>query len=127
MADSKQVLIVGDAEETCLFLSELLEEQGYCLRVAENSEAASVAMQESRTDLVLLDIMMARQASYGVLRQMKSNPALQPIPIIIVTESLEIPSAPRWGGPSALPVPDGFIEKPIDPPAVVEQINGLLM
>ncbi len=149
MPDSNQVLIVDDSEETVLFLSEILEEQGYRYRVANNGREAMAAMKESRPDLVLLDIMMPRKTGLGVLKDMRRDSELGRIPVIVVTGASEATGVDlRTGEAKAmesydddfarahgarlheimegLPPPEGFIEKPIDPPLLVEKIKQLL-
>jgi len=149
MADPKQILIVDDSEETVLFLSEILEEQGYGYRVANNGRAAMEAMAEAAPDLVLLDIMMPRKSGLGVLKDMKKNPVLASVPVLIVSgasavtgvdvqsggerpkESYDDDFARSYGQRlheimEGLEPPDGFVEKPIDPPVLVEKVRELL-
>ena len=149
MSNSKQVLIVEDSEETVLFLSEILEEHGYGFRVANNGSEAMTAMKARRPDLVLLDVMMPRKTGLGVLKDMKADPELKAIPVIMVTGASEVTGVDLRTGAAkpmasydddfaraygarlrdiaeGLPPPDGFIEKPIDPPLLVDKIKELL-
>ncbi len=149
MAEQKQILIVEDAEETVVFLSEILEANGYQYRVAKNGKEAMAAMQEQRPDLVLLDIMMPRKTGLGVWKDMKKDPELSRVPVIVVTGASEVTGVDLRTGEArpmesydddfarsygtklheimqGLPAPEGFIEKPIDPDLLVRQIRQLL-
>lgn len=149
MADQKQILIVEDAEETAVFLSEILEANGYQYRVASNGKEAMAAMLDRRPDLVLLDIMMPRKTGLGVWKDMKKDPDLGRVPVIVVTGASEITGVDLRTGEAkplesydddfarsfgaklheimqGLPAPDGFVEKPIDPDLLVRKIKELL-
>jgi len=149
MPDAREILIVEDSEEGVVFLSEILEAHGYSYRVAANGNEAMVAMKEKRPDLVLLDIMMPRKTGLGVLKDMKQEQNLQQVPVIVVSGASAVTGVDIRTGEEqpkgsydedfarsygtklhevleGLPPPDGFIEKPIDPPALVETIERLL-
>jgi CheY-like chemotaxis protein len=148
MPDGKEVLIVDDSEENVSFMSEILEEEGLPYRVARNGKEAMQALGEKRPALVLLDIMMPRKSGLKVFQEMKRDAELQQIPIIIVTglsgatgvdlgtgqedekESYADDVVRRFGVALRKQLgtltPDGLIEKPIDPPALVAKIRELL-
>ena len=148
MADEKQILIVEDTEENVIFISQILEDHGYGYRVARNGKEAIAALEEARPDAVLLDIMMPRKTGITVLREMKEDAALWEIPVIVVTGASEVTGVDIRTGESQPKVtygddvardigefyhekfkdlePDGFIEKPIDPPVLVRKLEELL-
>ena len=148
MPEDKQVLIVDDSEESVVFLSEILEEHGYPYRVARNGKEAMKAMRESRPDLVLLDVMMPQKGGVAVFQEMKRDPELETIPILIITGASEVTGVDmktgeekpkesyaddfmrRFGvevrGQLKTITPDAFIEKPIDPKAIAAKIKEVL-
>jgi len=148
MVDLSHLLIVEDTEETAIFLSRILEDHGYQYQVARNGVEAISALRKNRPELVLLDIMMPRKSGIHVLREMKSDPDLESIPIIVVTGASEITGVDLCTGQeepnqdegdvvahelgSALGdrirdlAPDALIEKPIDPSRLIGQIQRLL-
>jgi len=148
MPEDKEILIVDDSDENVAFMSEILEEQGYPYRVAMNGKEALEAMREKQPDLILLDIMMPRKSGLLVWKEMKRDPELEKIPIIIVTGVFDITGidldtgaendkdgyaddmARRFGAAVRKQLsgitPDGLIEKPIDPPVLVAKIKELL-
>ena len=50
-------------------LSEILKDEGYNVRVAENASAARLARREQRPDLVLLDIWMPDTDGISLLKE----------------------------------------------------------
>jgi CheY-like chemotaxis protein len=148
MPDDKEVLIVDDSEENVAFMQEILEEMGLPNRVARNGKEGMQALQEKRPDLVLLDIMMPRKSGVKVFQEMKRDPELEKIPIIIVTglgeatgvdietgreedkETYQDDIVRRFGAALRKQLagltPDGLVEKPIDPPQLIAKIKELL-
>jgi CheY-like chemotaxis protein len=148
MSTGKEVLIVDDSDENVAFMSEILEEMGHSYRVARNGKEGMQALQEKQPDLVLLDIMMPRKSGVKVFQEMKRDPQLEKVPIIVVTGLGEVTGVDietgqeddkgsyqddmvrRFGVAlrkqlSGL-TPDGLVEKPIDPPLLISKINELL-
>ncbi len=146
--DQKEVLIVDDSEATVVFLSEVVEDTGHRFRVARDGIEATVAMKERRPDLVLLDVMMPRKSGITVFQEMKVEPDLKEIPVIMITGASEITGVNIKTG-EEMPTesdgddvarsfgiilhetlagltPEGLIEKPIDPELLSERIKELL-
>ena len=148
VSDRKAILIVDDDDANVVFLSQIAEDNGYRSRVARNGEEASLALRESRPDLVLLDIMMPRKSGIAVFQEMKEDADLRKIPIVIVSGASaatgidlmtggEIPRTSDEGvggreyGTALHETlkglePDGFVEKPIDPVRLSGKLNELL-
>lgn len=148
MPQDKDLLIVDDSEESVVFLSEILEEHGYPCRVARNGKEAIKAMRERRPDLVFLDVMMPQKGGIAVYNEMKRDPELKDVPILIITgaseatgvdmrtgeekpkESYEDDFTRRYGenvrGQLQSLAPQDFIEKPIDPRVIGEKLEELL-
>ena len=55
---SQYILVVDDEPDIRQLVSEILEDEGYEVKVAENAEEARILRRQRRPDLVLLDIWM---------------------------------------------------------------------
>jgi CheY-like chemotaxis protein len=148
MPHDQEVLIVDDSEESVVFLSEILEEHGYPYRVARNGREAMKAMRERRPDLVFLDVMMPQKGGLAVFQEMRRDPELKDVPILIITGASEATGVDmktgeekpkesyaddftrRYGinvrGQLLTLAPGAFVEKPIDPKVIGEKIKELL-
>jgi CheY-like chemotaxis protein len=148
MSDVKQILIVEDQEETVIFLSQILKDQGYRYEVSRNGVEGLAAMRENRPDLVLLDLMMPRKSGIHVFHEMKNAPDLENIPVIVVTGTSRVTGvdlqtgeeepkesegdvvARQFGSMLGEKIkdltPDGLIEKPITPTVLIDKIQDLL-
>jgi len=79
------VLIVDDEPNIVLSLEFLMRQAGYDVRVARDGDAALAAVAERVPDLVLLDVMMPGRDGWAVLAELKADPALSSIPVIMST------------------------------------------
>ena len=81
---SYRILIVDDEETLCEVLKFNLEAEGYEVDTACNAEEV-LAMDVSRYDLVLLDIMMGDISGIQLAKIIRLDPATSAIPIIFCT------------------------------------------
>src|SRR5205807_1625863 len=66
----------------------ILEAHGYKVKLALDGLEALASLRDSPPDLVVTDIQMPRLDGFGLLEEMKKDPRLAHIPVIVVT-SLE--------------------------------------
>ena len=72
-------------------------------------------------DLVLLDINMPRMNGHEVLAEMKSDPQLREIPVVVLSTS----TAPRDITMAYNEGAAGFVTKPLDISALFEVVQGI--
>ena len=82
---SKLILVVEDQEDNRRIMRDLLTSAGYEVMEAVNGEEGVAAAEAHRPDLILMDIQLPGLDGYEATRQIKANPDLQHIPIIVVT------------------------------------------
>jgi CheY-like chemotaxis protein/signal transduction histidine kinase len=82
---SKRILVVEDQEDNRRILRDLLTSVGFQLVEAEDGAQGVAAAETHRPDLILMDIQMPVVDGYEATRQIKANPALKTIPVIVVT------------------------------------------
>ena len=79
-----QILIVDDEVGIRELLSEILVDEGYEVKVAENATAARAARSEMRPSLVLLDIWMPDTDGISLLKEWASA-GLLTMPVIMMS------------------------------------------
>lgn len=84
METAKRILVVDDEETLCDALCFNLEAEGYEAESVYSAEEA-LALDLSRFDLVILDVMMGEISGIQLAGIMKSNPATASVPIIFCT------------------------------------------
>jgi DNA-binding NtrC family response regulator len=76
------ILVVDDELEICSLIQEILEDEGYQVKIAENAEQARSAKVEFKPDLILLDIWMPDTDGITLLKEWyQAGPAL---PLVIM-------------------------------------------
>ncbi|GAG01670.1 unnamed protein product [marine sediment metagenome] len=83
----KTILVIEDEHEVRNFASRVLELEGYRVLQAEDSEEGMRLVREGRISLVLLDLRLPEHNGWAVLEQMKGEPELSAIPVIVFTAS----------------------------------------
>ena len=80
-----RVLIVDDTPDNVWVLADTLKD-GYTIMVARDGiSALSMARQDVKPDLILLDVLMPDMNGYTVCSQLKSDDSTKDIPVIFVT------------------------------------------
>jgi len=116
------VLIVDDNEMNRDMLRSLLEADEHETGIAENGRLALDVIETRPFDLVLLDIMMPEMNGYQVLENLKSNPALRHIPVIVLSALHEISSVVRCIELGA----EDYLPKPFDPILLRARVGACL-
>lgn len=86
---TKTVLIVDDEFGIAEVLEAILDKAGYRVVTAINGKQGLARLQETRPDVVLLDVMMPILDGPGMLRAMQANAALRDIPVIVMSSLTE--------------------------------------
>ena len=79
---AKEVLVVDDDRALARSLARAIESQGYACRQAHEGNAALQAVSESKPDLILLDMLLAKKDGNSVMQMLKASTATNDIKII---------------------------------------------
>jgi CheY-like chemotaxis protein len=83
----KRIIIIEDNAVSANLYRGALSREGYRIVVATDGEAGLQAINESRPDLVLLDLMLPKVEGLEVLRQIRATPGLGDLPVIVASNS----------------------------------------
>lgn len=109
----KTVLIIEDEADAAELFAEMMRVSGFRVRKTSSSAPALSMMMEEKPDLVLLDIMMPEVSGLDILRQMRRDPALANIPVVVVSAKsmpADIKIGMEAGASTYLTKPVGFLE-----------------
>lgn len=84
---TKPVLIIEDETDVLNFASRVLQLEGYRVLQAVDGEEGMRLVREGRISLVLLDLRLPRLDGWTLLEQIKTEPGLSAIPVIVFTAS----------------------------------------
>ncbi|BCR03123.1 hypothetical protein DESUT3_01920 [Desulfuromonas versatilis] len=116
------LLIVEDSPTQAAQLSHVLESNGFEVRRAGNGKEALLAMQQARPQMVISDILMPEMDGYELCRQMRRDPDLMTIPIILLTtlhDPTDIIKSLECGA-------NNFLIKPYDDQQLLYRISQLV-
>jgi putative two-component system response regulator len=116
------VLIVEDNAANRQLMRKLLEMQGYDVACAADADNAEDAIRRRQPDLILLDVLMPGRSGYELCRQLKSDPAMRLVPIVIITGLTDREDRVRGKEAGA----DEFLSKPIYPEELFARVRSLL-
>jgi len=111
--DQKTVLIVEDEEDAAELFAEMMRVSGFRVLKTSSSTPALTMMSAEKPDLVILDIMMPEISGLDILRQMRRDPALADIPVVVVSAKsmpADIKNGMEAGASMYLSKPVGFLE-----------------
>src|SRR5688572_27539442 len=103
-----QILVVDDEVGIRELLSEILEDEGHEVRLAEDARAARAVRSKGRPDLVLLDIWMPETDGITLLREWADSGQLT-MPVVMMSGHGTIDTAVEATRIGAF----DFLEKPI--------------
>jgi diguanylate cyclase (GGDEF)-like protein len=117
-AERPRVLIVDDNDMEASLLADVLEHHGMVAECLADATRIIEALEESRPDLLLVDLTMPRVNGLDVCRIVRTSPVWQDLPTLVVTGRIDAQSrlaALRAGA-------DGYIVKPIVEQELVARI-----
>ena len=128
---AKKVLVVDDDPDVRLFSVTVLEENGFTPLEATNGEEGLKSIKKEKPELVILDVLMPRQSGIRLYRELKTDKSLKDIPIIILsgiakkTFMRSQKALTEFGG-KEVPEPKVYLEKPVEPEVLAEEIKKIL-
>jgi CheY-like chemotaxis protein len=128
---AKRVLVVDDEPDVASYLEMLLRDSGYETITASDGTEALAKIRSEKPDLVTLDISMPKASGTRLYKEVKTDPTLARIPVVIVTAVTGY-GGDRYayekfiGNRKLVPAPEGFFPKPIDRDAFLEAVGKLL-
>jgi len=127
----KKVLIVEDEDHIVTYLATLLQDNGYETIAAFNGKEGMAKVKSEMPDLVCLDITMPEQSGIRFYRDLKDDPKLASIPVVIVTAVTGYGGDPEsfknfLSTRKQVPPPEAFFPKPIDEQTFLETLSRLL-
>jgi len=122
--DRRNVLIVDDHEPTRLLIGRIVtQEMGARVTLAGTCEEALRLAQQSKYDVILLDLLMPGIGGYEVLRRVRAEGANRATPILVVSVMSDHESIERCRLLGAT----AFVAKPVDRELITTMLRSLLV
>ncbi|MBI3159165.1 MAG: response regulator [Chloroflexi bacterium] len=123
MQEKRTILIIDDDEANLALLGAMLEIGGYAtLKAGDGAKGLSI-LETYAVDSILLDVMMPGMDGFQVCRIIKTNPALNHIPVILVTALFDAASRQKASAIGA----DAFLSKPVGYDTLTRQVEACIL
>ena len=122
MSDTPSILIVEDSASQALLLEQLLLRHFSRVLVAHSGAQALGLMRAERPTLVISDVRMPEMDGYELCRQIKADPALASVPLILITSLIDLADVVKGLECGA----SGFLSKPYNEEHLLARIQFLL-
>ncbi len=115
----RNILFVDDDEDLSFIISEMLEDYGYCVTCAENSERAFELLSQDAFHLILLDINLPNTTGFELCKELRQ---VSTVPIIFASartsETDRITGFDNGG--------DDYLPKPYSMKELLSRVNALI-
>ncbi|ENO93270.1 response regulator domain-containing protein [Thauera sp. 28] len=119
---NKRILIADDEQNIVISLEFLMKREGFEVAIANDGEEAVQRIRADQPDLVLLDVMMPKKSGFEVCQEIKADPALASVRILMLTakgRDTEVAKGLALGA-------DAYMTKPFSTKELVEKVRSLL-
>lgn len=117
-----KILIVDDEPNIVKSIERSLRSKGYLIESAHNGFDAGQKVVSFGPDIIILDIRMPRLDGYGVLENLRQNPATRNIKVIVISGHLEDDGIQRLNEYGV----EAVFEKPFDDELLSGKVQELM-
>lgn len=115
----KKILIVEDDYVLGEALSLALAAEGYMVAIAVNGQEALERLRgPERPHLILLDLMLPAMSGWQLRDQLRQDPALASIPVVVCSAAADLEEKANTLGAA------GYLQKPIETSELLRAIRG---
>ena len=125
MGDEKTILVIDDVEENVDIIILQLSKLGYKVISAYDGEQGLQSARTNRPDLILSDIMLPKMDGWQILSELKKDPDLANIPVVLMTAYTTIQFRGERKRAMELGAAD-YLKKPFDLAEMAEIVKNLL-
>ena len=118
---AEKILIVDDEPDIRELIGEILSEEGYQTRLAENAEQARIGKSDYQPDLILLDVWMPDSDGISLLKEWREQHQLD-CPVVMISGHGSVETAVEATRNGAV----DFIEKPVSMARLLITIKNAL-
>lgn len=117
--DPRRVLVVDDEESLLKIISYALEEAGFAVATATETETASKLLGEFDPDVVILDVMLPGRSGLEFCRELRANSTVPIIMLSARSEEVDRILGLELGA-------DDYVTKPFSPRELVSRVRAQL-
>jgi twitching motility two-component system response regulator PilH len=115
-----KVLVVDDSKTELMFISDLLQQNGFQVTTAGDGDQAIKCLEKETPDLILLDVVMPGKNGFQLARSITRDPLYAGVPIIMCS-SKDQETDRMWGLRQGA---KDYITKPFNSDELVARIRA---
>ncbi len=122
MSSQNKILIADDNEANVELLEAYLAGVDCDIEIAVDGQDTMDKVRSFQPDLLLLDVMMPKLSGFEVCKQIKDDPALRRIMVLMVTALTELGDIERAVAAGT----DDFLSKPVQQVELLKRVENML-
>ncbi|MBI2868592.1 MAG: response regulator [Chloroflexi bacterium] len=127
MVKRPRVLVIDDDPVFNATVKAILENKDYEVISALSGDEGLEKARTGRPDIILLDIIMPAKDGFSVCEQIKDDPELAEVPVLILTSFARDKSKTNIPVSAGLGLEaEGYIDKPVNAPDLLREVERLL-
>ena len=124
---AKRILVVDDDPDLVEAISMILKSKHYEVIVAYGGVEGLEKAKTEKPDLIVLDVMMPDKDGYTVCKELKADPVLCEIPVLLLTAVVSHISTTRFSHQMGMETEaNDYMDKPVEPVELVKRVEALL-
>jgi len=123
----RSAVIIDDEPDTTTYLSALVSDHGWRVRIANRAEEGLALLARERPDVLLLDLMMPERGGLSVLVAVRKDPRLAGLPVVVVSGIQQTLTADYHAFIGRIKhfQPDAYLDKPVDAARLLGTLDAL--
>lgn len=117
----KNILVIEDNHAILDVITLILQSEAYKVTGLNKSADMMVHIDSFHPDLIILDIMLPDADGRDLLKQLRSNPKTEEIPVLMISARYTAQNVEHGEFK-----PNGFLAKPFDIDELLDRIEGIL-
>ena len=127
MTAQRRILVVDDDHVFVEATRAVLESKNYQVSVAYDGDEGLQKAREEKPDAIILDIIMPTKDGFTVCEQLKEDPELTGIPVLVLTSFASDKGKTNIPESAGLTLEaEDYLDKPVDPAELINRIEKLL-
>ena len=128
MKNKAKILLIDDDADFVEATKLVLESKPYEIITASDGTQGIIKARKEKPDLIILDIIMPVKNGFNAAEELKKDPELQKIPVIMLTSfSQKVSETNLSRGQGLLLDTEDYIDKPVAPEELLKRVEKQLM
>lgn len=127
MATQKKRILLVDDDTDFVDATRMLLETRYTVSVAYEGNEGLRKAKEEKPDLIILDIIMPTRDGFSVCEELKKDPVLQKIPVMLLTSfAARMAETTASAAQAMITEAEDYVDKPVSPEQLFRRVERLL-